>query len=142
MATPYRENMLPPRNQEAESTFIQGHSNSDEDTLFEVINLAINAHRPKLAAQLIAHLPADSPAREHPGFKKVVKVLGWLIQNQMPDTDLDRGQTPVSWETVSREWELCSAAFTRARLDNMRHRYREHYREQSKQRRPRGPRNR
>ena len=129
--------MLPTPNKSAEAAFLDLHSESPDALLCELINAAIEEKRPQLAAQLINLLSGDSPARSTPSFLRVERVLGWLIESTPHQQSV---QINEAWQELYGEWTQCSAEYTRARLNDMRDRYREHYRKQNKQQRPRGPR--
>ena len=129
--------MLPAPNKAAEAAFLSFHRESPDAQLCELINAAIQEKRPQLAAHLIGFLSKQSSARSNPAFQKVERVLGWLIESTPHQQTV---QTTEAWQDLQGEWTQCSAEYTRTRLNGMRDRYREHYRKQSKQRRPRGPR--
>ena len=129
--------MLPAPNKAAETAFLNLHSESTDAQLCELIDAAIQEKRPQLAAQLVGLLSSHSPARSNPAFQRVERVLGWLIESTPHDHTEHSTQ---AWQDLQGEWTQCSAEYTRARLNDMRDRYREHYKRQSKQGRPRGPR--
>lgn len=117
---------LPPRDRGAEDAFVAAWSAAEAlDGLDAVVEAALEARRPMLAARLCGLLPEE--AAEDPALQRAFAAARLLLR-------VDREPDPLLVEGFYEEWKRARRAF----MDRVRRRQRA----RAGQERPRGPRRR